>query len=363
MSAPILTRYRKAQTESAGRPSLLIAFGKLVAPFWRARASTKAWVLLALFVGCLLLQAKAAVFLNERSGVLTNALVAKNITKLQSTALILLMITLGVVILDISQSYLRMWIEIDWRVWLTRHFADRWLFQRNYYRMERDGSVDNPDQRISEDVFLLVDQTLKLFSEFASQITRVIAYSTVLWSLGGALRLSWNSSLISLPNGTFWATWTVLIIFIVAMFLVGRPLVKLNVERQRKEADYRFAMANIRMNAEQVALYDGARAEAGRLNSLFNRIVLNWRSIMIATAGMIAVVMFYQRLVGLGMNMPGYVRYMRGEIDYGQFTQIGAAVMAIANALSWFARQMQDGSFFIWASAVRRLGAFDIELS
>ncbi|MCC4608679.1 ABC transporter ATP-binding protein/permease [Xanthomonas campestris pv. zinniae] len=347
---------------AGGNRHLLIAFAKLVAPFWRTRASTKAWVLLALFVGSLLLQAKAAVFLNDRSGVLTNALVAKDLTKLQSTALVLLVITLGTVLLDISQSYLRMWIEIDWRIWLTRHFADRWLSQYNYYRMERDGSVDNPDQRISEDVFLMVDQTLALFSDVAYQITRVIAYSTVLWGLGGALRLTWKATSLSLPNGIFWSTWIILLGFLATMIAVGRPLVRLNIDRQRKEADYRFAMANIRMNAEQVALYDGARAEAVRLNGLFDRIVLNWRSIMIATAAMMLVVMFYQRLVGLGMNIPGYSQYMRGEIDYGKFTQISAAVMAIAIALSWFARQMQSGSFFIWASAVKRLGAFDVEL-
>ncbi|MBB3833906.1 putative ATP-binding cassette transporter [Xanthomonas arboricola] len=347
---------------AGGNRHLLIAFAKLVAPFWRTRASTKAWVLLALFVGSLLLQAKAAVFLNDRSGVLTNALVAKDLTKLQSTALVLLVITLGTVLLDISQSYLRMWIEIDWRIWLTRHFADRWLSQYNYYRMERDGSVDNPDQRISEDVFLMVDQTLALFSDVAYQITRVIAYSTVLWGLGGALRLTWKATSLSLPNGIFWSTWIILLGFLATMIAVGRPLVRLNIDRQRKEADYRFAMANIRMNAEQVALYDGARAEAVRLNGLFDRIVLNWRSIMIATAAMMLVVMFYQRLVGLGMNIPGYGQYMRGEIDYGKFTQISAAVMAIAIALSWFARQMQSGSFFIWASAVKRLGAFDAEL-
>ena len=43
---------------------------------------------------------------------------------------------------------------------------------------------------------------------------------------------------------------------------IGRPLVRLNFDRQRYEADFRFSLVRFRENTEGVALYRGEADES-----------------------------------------------------------------------------------------------------
>jgi putative ATP-binding cassette transporter len=49
-----------------------------------------------------------------------------------------------------------------WRAWLTDVFLQRWLKDDAYYRIACSGSIDNPDQRISEDLQMLASKSLAL---------------------------------------------------------------------------------------------------------------------------------------------------------------------------------------------------------
>ncbi len=49
--------------------------------------------------------------------------------------------------------------------------------------------------------------------------------------------------------------------------LVGKPLIKLNFDQQRYEADFRFSLVRLRENAEEVTLLSGERAEKERCST------------------------------------------------------------------------------------------------
>src|SRR5689334_8901281 len=61
------------------------------------------------------------------------------------------------VLLTVYSLYLKQALQIRWRRWLTEALVERWLARRSYHLMKLGiGSVDNPDQRIAEDVALYV---------------------------------------------------------------------------------------------------------------------------------------------------------------------------------------------------------------
>jgi hypothetical protein len=61
---------------------------------------------------------------------------------------------------------------------------------------------------------------------------------------------------------------------------IGRPLVALNFDRQRYEADFRFSLVRLRENAERVAIYGGEQVELGVCYCRYQSIFENFWRIM-----------------------------------------------------------------------------------
>ena len=49
-------------------------------------------------------------------------------------------------------EYLLNLLPIRWRSWLTTRVFERYFRRRAFYRLGFDAKIDNPDQRIAEDV-------------------------------------------------------------------------------------------------------------------------------------------------------------------------------------------------------------------
>ena len=65
--------------------------------------------------------------------------------------------------LFVIRFYLWQLFGLNWRRWLTQQFITRWLQGRNYYYLENfDVATDNPDQRIQDDVGMLIASSLDL---------------------------------------------------------------------------------------------------------------------------------------------------------------------------------------------------------
>ena len=68
-----------------------------------------------------------------------------------------------------------------------------------------------------------------------------------------------------IPGYLLWAALIYACIGTTFTHLIGRPLIALNFQQQRYEADFRFNLVRVRENSEQIALLDGERAERDRL--------------------------------------------------------------------------------------------------
>jgi putative ATP-binding cassette transporter len=258
----------------------------------------------------------------------------------------------------VYQLYLNQMLEIRWRRWLTERYLRAWLSDGAYYRMQLvAGETDNPDQRIAEDVHLLISHTLALLIGGLRAGVTMVAFVAILWALSGTLTvpLGWFS--LTLPGYVVWAA---ILYAIAGTWLtdwIGRPLVRLNFDKQRCEADFRFGLVRFRENAEGVALYRGETDEIRGFRERFEAVAANWWKIMRRQKRLTYFTAGYGQAAWIFPSVVAAPRYFRGELPLGGLMQTIGAFNQLQDSLSFFVQSYKQ--IAEWCSVVERLSGFD----
>ena len=261
----------------------------------------------------------------------------------------------------VYQLYLQQWLQIRWRNWLTQRYLGRWLGQGTHYRMRLKGDqADNPDQRIADDIRQFVDSTLDIGIALLGSIVTLVSFIVILWTLSSATPLMIGSQTYNVPGYLVWAALIYAVLGTWVTHLVGRPLVKLNFDQQRYEADFRFSLVRLRENAEEVTLLAGEPAEEARLRDRFSWVIRNWYDIMsrrkrltFLTAGYSQVAIIFPFLVVSPV-------YFFGSMTLGGLMQISSAFGQVQSALSFFVTAYT--SIADWKAVLNRLTGFDASI-
>jgi putative ATP-binding cassette transporter len=262
------------------------------------------------------------------------------------------------IVMAVYRYYLQAYLALRWRRWLTYEFLNRWLEGRSYYYLENFyESTDNPDQRIQEDISSLVSSTLDLVIGFISSVTTFIAFIYILWTLSGHFTLnlgSWGK--YNVPGYLVWVSIVYSIIGTFLAFKVGYPLVGLNFEQQRREANFRFAAIDLRTHAEHVALYHAEPYQKGILGGLFDKVLNNWYAIILRQKLLLWFTAGYNQvsvILPLVVVLPNYF----GKVfKLGGLMQALRAFTQIQDALSFFVNSYTQ--IALWRAVVRRLISF-----
>ena len=162
-------------------PHLWKRFWDMAAPYWRMEEKAKAWALLILLVVLLLAQTWFAVLFNDQTGEFTSALAARNADRFWHSIKLYLALLVGAVPIYAFYYYVRDNLGNHWRRWLTSRFLENYFKDRNFYDLNADASVDNPDQRIAEDINTFTQRSLYFLLILIGSILQLIAFSSVLW--------------------------------------------------------------------------------------------------------------------------------------------------------------------------------------
>jgi putative ATP-binding cassette transporter len=262
------------------------------------------------------------------------------------------------ILLAVYQVYLNQMLEIRWRRWLTDRYLRAWLADGAYYRMQLVArETDNPDQRIAEDVHLLAAHTLGLFTGGLRATVTLVTFVAILWGLSGTFTVPVGGVSIPVPG---YMVWVAVLYAIAGTFMtdwLGRPLVRLNFDRQRYEADFRFSLVRFRENTEGVALHRGETDEFRSFRERFENVVGNWWGIMRRQKRMT----YFTSGYGLGAwIVPSIVaapRYFRGELGLGGLMQTSQAFQQVQDALSFFVQSYKE--IAAWCAVVERLAGFE----
>jgi putative ATP-binding cassette transporter len=320
---------------------------RLAKPYWFSEEKKTAWWLIGLLMALLIGYTEVAVLFNQQSGEFTSALAARDAPRFWKSILEFFgLLVIGVPI-DVYYYYVRDKLALNWRRWLTDHFLGRYFADRHYYRLLSNPDIDNPDQRISDDIDSFTRQSLTLVLVFANGVFQLAAFGRVLWSISSQLVL-------------FLILYAA-VVTAVTFGIFGEKMVSLYFNQRRREADFRFGLVRLRENAESVALYHGERLEKGRLQELFGRLFDNAAGIIRWT---LRLNFFYYGNSYLVMVLPTLIiapRVLSGELEVGRVVQATGAFSAVLSALTLLLDNLEEMSRF--AASVGRLETFGRSLS
>ena len=260
--------------------------------------------------------------------------------------------------LKVYQLYLNQWLQIRWRQWMTSRYLGGWLHDANHYRMQLLGdAADNPDQRISDDTQRFVEQTLALGIGLLSAVVTLASFIFILWTLSNEAPLHLFGRDIPIPGYLVWAALIYALIGTTLTHLIGWPLVGLNFQQQRYEADFRFNLVRVRENSEQIALLRGEAVERTQLQGRFGLVVQNWLGIMQRTKKLTAFTSSYSQASVIFPYVLIAPAYFAEKVQLGGMMQTLSAFTSVQDALSFFITAYR--TLAEWQSVVARLSGFE----
>lgn len=315
---------------------------------WRKlRGRIKQWGLLALLLLFSVMVSGLNVVLSFVVRFIETALVNKEVSTfwlfLGVFGAVFVIGTPVVVIYRYSQELL----GVYWREWLTDNFMQRYLQNRAYYQVNSlKKQIDNPDQRIAEDIRSFTRTSLTFLLVILDSVITLFSFIGVLWAISSSL------SLVLIAYALFGTVVTV---------LIGKRLIGLNYNQLQREADFRYGLVHLRDNAESIAFYGGEAQELESVGQRFTRAIRNYhiligwqRNLDFFTTGHNYFVRILPYLVVAPI-------YLAGNIDFGAISQASVAFSQIFGALAIVITQFELLTAF--AAGINRIAAFDETLT
>lgn len=338
--------------------NLLSDVWRLSSPYFRGEDKWRGGILLGAVVALEVGWVYATVLLNAWNNAFYNAIQEKDYPAFTHQLWVFGAYAAGAIIIAVYQIYLRQWLEIRWRTWMTQKYLTAWLEHQTHYRLRLTGdSADNPDQRIAEDVRAYIAQTISIFIGLLNAVMTLVSFAVILWGLSGDFHLPLFGYDIRIPGYLVWAAFAYATVGTWIAHLIGKVLVKLNYDQQRFEADYRVDLVRVRENGEQIALMDGERVEQARLLDRFSHIVHNYWGIMIAQKRLTWFTAGYSQVSNVFPFIVVAPAYFTGAIQLGQLMQTSSAFGQVQGSFSFFINAY--ATLAEWKAVVDRLIGFE----
>ncbi|MEQ1766698.1 MAG: SbmA/BacA-like family transporter, partial [Methylotenera sp.] len=228
--------------------------------------------------------------------------------------------------------YLRQAFLIRWRAWLTDAMIARWLAKQSYFRSQYvEGSADNPDQRIQQDVDSFVTSSLNLSMGLLDAVVSLFSFTLILWTLSGALALFG----IEIPRAMVFLVYLYVLIATVFAVKLGRPLIALNFLNEKFNANFRYALIRVREYGESIAFYRGEGIERGNLLSRFSDIISNMWAIVFRSLKFQGFNLAISQTAVVFPFIVQAPRLLSGKITLGDMMQTSQAFGQVQDALSF----------------------------
>uniref|UniRef100_UPI00286D91E8 ABC transporter ATP-binding protein/permease n=1 Tax=Chamaesiphon sp. VAR_69_metabat_338 TaxID=2964704 RepID=UPI00286D91E8 len=290
---------------------------------WRARGLLLAVIVLSLgYTGL-------SVLLNNKRGVLISALSARDEARFWETIWVFTGTLVVYAPLFAGYVYLRDRLGVEWRKWLTDSFLDRYFQNRAFYNLNyAQANIDNPDQRIAEDVKSFTQESLTLLLALVDSLLAIAAFTSVLWGISPPLVLF---LIVYALVGT-----------LTTIGVFGQPLMRLNFERLKTEANFRFSLVRVRENAEAIAFYQGEGYESDRIKGRFVEVFDNFKRLIFWELNLNILTNAYEFIPFILPAIVVAPGIFAGELEVGKVTEAQGAFIRIFFSLNLIVARFQS---------------------
>ena len=337
----------------------IVGLFHLITPYWNSEEKKSARLYLAAIITLTIAAVYMTLLLNEWFNSFYSALQNYDSDAVYRGLLRFTGLAFAHIAFAVYSYYLQQRLALRWRKWMTKNYLAKWTGQQMYYRLEMfsQGTADNPDQRISEDINLFTARTLSFMSGLLRSATTIVCFIFVLWNLSEVLSFSAAGQEFHIYG---YLVWTALAYSVLGTWIthkVGHRLVSLNYLQQKLEADFRFSMVRLRETAESVAFYNGAAKEEAFLSNRFMTLLRNTLFIIKKQKQLSWLTNSYAQIAIIFPFVVAVPRYLSQNISLGGLMQIANCFGKVQDAMSYFVDVY--ASLAEWQSCAERLLSFD----
>lgn len=268
----------------------------------------------------------------------------------------------SIIAVIVYKVYMNQLLQIRWRRWLTTDFLSRWLAHHTHYRMRLSGqTTDNPDQRISDDIDQFISLTLDLSLGLLNAVVSLFSFLFILWNLSGVLTIPLGEfGTVNIPGYMVWAALVYAVGGTYITSLLGRPLIALNFDKQKYEADFRFSLVRFRENSELIAFYNGETYEMDTFQERFNHVMQNFWRIMKRQKRLGWFTSGYYQIAVIFPFVMAAPRFFSRQLQLGGLMQTASAFSQVQGSFSYVINSYTG--IALWRAVVTRLTGFKAEL-
>ncbi len=347
-------------------------------PYFQSNEKWKARGLLAAIVALNLGTVYMLVLLNDWNRTFYDALQNKDQPVFWRQLGVFSWIAAGIIAVSVYKFYLTQLLEMRWRRWMTTEYLHRWLSGHAFYQLElaqfvqsgpnisgADNSLqkpaDNPDQRIQEDVNQFTSYTLSLTMGLLNAVVTLVSFIGILWTLSGSFGFSFDGQNYTVPGFMVWMALLYCVLGSVVAHFIGRPLVALNFQQQRLEADFRHHMVRVREYSESIALDKGGPVEQTLLEARFSSVLTNYWQLLRTQKNLLWFTTSFGQVAIVFPMVVAAPRFFSGAIQLGDLMQVASAFGRVQDSLSWFVDNYDR--LATWSATADRLTSFETSLA
>lgn len=267
------------------------------------------------------------------------------------------LLAFAAIALSVYQTYLSQLMDLRWRKWLTGDYLRRYLSAQTYYHMEvfKRGQ-DNPDQRIADDLSQFSQLTTSLFTGMLSAIANLVAFIGLLWVLSSKVVLPWGGSEHHVAGFLVWVALIYAVVWTWVAARIGNPLIWLNFNQQRLQADFRFSLMRLRENSEAVAFYRGESMERDHFDERFDRVYHNYKRLILRQKRFNWFSSYFSQVAVILPFLATASAYFAKAVPLGFLMQVSSAFGNVQGSFAYIAQSYD--SFAQWHAVVDRLRGF-----
>lgn len=338
----------------------IASFFKLLKLYWSSAEKWQAALLILLAVVLTFSGVRGSVLVNEGNKAFFDALQQFNAAQVLSS---FIPFSIGILLWIGSEAFAfncKERLTAKWRLWLTEHYLFKWLTFSRHYHLQVEGGVDNPDQRISEDLASFPMLTISLFFLLLSAILIIGSYGHLLWGTSSTLIVPIAGKSYHIYGYLFWCAIFYGVISILITQKIGKKLSTLDFSNEQYGANFRFSLIRAREASEQIALLDSGSREVARLMGLFNSVFMNTLKIIVLRTRLNFCTGFFNGSGAIVGSIAALPLFFSKQIQIGTLIQISGAFSMIFSSFTMLA--LSFDMFAQWKSVVFRLAQFKDKL-
>jgi putative ATP-binding cassette transporter len=296
--------------------------------------------LLLLLVGVFLVIAVTAYFqilLNAWNQPFYDALARKDLAEFLQQLLVFVAIAGGLLILNVTQAWLNMMVQLKLRQGLVEDLIGQWMKPRRAFRLANSSKIGvNPDQRLHEDARHLTELSTSLGIGLLQSSILLISFIAVLWNTSSGFAFEFSGYSIVIPGYMVWAAVFYAVTASLLSWHIGGPLIGLNADRYAREAEFRFSLVRVSEHVDAISLNNGEKDEERQLNLDLRAVLLAMRRLVTSTTKLAWITSGYGWFTILAPFLVAAPIYFAGNLTFGGLMVAVGAFNQVQSTLRWF---------------------------